>query len=139
MGQSKTILLEKLREALSSVLPIVLIVLVLCFSVAPIPTATLMTFLIGAVLLLFVNHKSNDQPYMAVIGLSAQAEDTVLETLAKGTKKQVVKTKSISPEGIELTVEVRLQENSTAFMNSLAAIPGVSRATLVSYNGDYMG
>ena len=52
MGQSKTILLEKLREALSSVLPIVLIVLVLCFSVAPIPTATLMTFLIGAVLLI---------------------------------------------------------------------------------------
>ena len=104
-----------------------------------IPLGVIGSLLIGAVLLLFVNHKSNDQPYMAVIGLSAQAEDTVLETLAKGTKKQVVKTKSISPEGIELTVEVRLQENSTAFMNSLAAIPGVSRATLVSYNGDYMG
>ena len=104
-----------------------------------IPLGVIGSLLIGAVLLLFVNHKSNDQPYMAVIGLSAQAEDTVLETLAKGTKKQVVKTKSVSPEGIELTVEVRLQENSTAFMNSLAAIPGVSRATLVSYNGDYMG
>ena len=104
-----------------------------------IPLGVIGSLLIGAVLLLFVNHKSNDQPYMAVIGLSAHAEDTVLETLAKGTKKQVVKTKSISPEGIELTVEVRLQENSTAFMNSLAAIPGVSRATLVSYNGDYMG
>ena len=104
-----------------------------------IPLGMIGSLLIGAMLLLFVNHKSNDQPYMAVIGLSAQAEDTVLETLAKGTKKQVVKTKSISPEGIELTVEVRLQENSTAFMNSLAAIPGVSRATLVSYNGDYMG
>ena len=104
-----------------------------------IPLGVIGSLLIGAVLLLFVNHKSNDQPYMAVIGLSAQAEDTVLETLAKGTKKQVVKTKSISPEGIELTVEVRLQENSTAFMNSLAAIPGVSRATLVNYNGDYMG
>lgn len=104
-----------------------------------IPLGVIGSLLIGAVLLLFVNHKSNDQPYVAVIGLSAQAEDTVLETLAKGTKKQVVKTKSVSPEGIELTVEVRLQENSTAFMNSLAAIPGVSRATLVSYNGDYMG
>ena len=104
-----------------------------------IPLGVIGSLLIGAVLLVFVNHKSNDQPYMAVIGLSAQAEDTVLETLAKGTKKQVVKTKSVSPEGIELTVEVRLQENSTAFMNSLAAIPGVSRATLVSYNGDYMG
>ena len=104
-----------------------------------IPLGMIGSLLIGAVLLLFVNHKSNDQPYVAVIGLSAQAEDTVLETLAKGTKKQMVKTKSVSPEGMELTVEVRLQENSTAFMNILAAIPGVSRATLVSYNGDYMG
>ena len=104
-----------------------------------IPLGMIGSLLIGAVLLLFVNHKSNDQPYVAVIGLSAQAEETVLETLANGTKKQVVKTKSVSPEGMELTVEVRLQENSTAFMNSLAAIPGVSRATLVSYNGDYMG
>lgn len=104
-----------------------------------IPLGMIGSLLIGAVLLLFVNHKSNDQPYVAVIGLSTQAEDTVLETLAKGTKKQVVKTKSVSPEGMELTAEVRLQENSTAFMNSLAAIPGVSRATLVSYNGDYMG
>ena len=104
-----------------------------------IPLGMIGSLLIGAVLLLFVNHKSNDQPYVAVIGLSAQAEDTVLETLAKGTKKQVVKTKSVSPEGMELTAEVRLQETSTAFMNSLAAIPGVSRATLVSYNGDYMG
>ena len=116
-----------------------LVILAVTLAAGLIPLGVIGSLLIGAVLLLFVNHKSNDQPYMAVIGLSAQAEDTVLETLAKGTKKQVVKTKSISPEGIELTVEVRLQENSTAFMNSLAAIPGVSRATLVSYNGDYMG
>ena len=71
-----------------------------------IPLGMIGSLLIGAVLLLFVNHKSNDQPYMAVIGLSAQAEDTVLETLAKGTKKQVVKTKSVSPEGMELTLSL---------------------------------
>ena len=96
-------------------------------------------FLIGAVLLVFVNHKSNDQPYVAVIGLSAQAEETVMDVLSKGTKKQAVKTKTVTPDGMELTVEVRLRENSTAFVNSLAAIPGVSRTALVSYNGDYMG
>lgn len=40
---------------------------------------------------------------------------------------------------MELTVEVRLQENSTAFLNELAGLPGVQSAVLVSYNGDYMG
>lgn len=104
-----------------------------------IPLGVIGSLLIGAVLLVFVNHKSNDQPYVAVIGLSAQAEEAVLDTLSKGTKKQVVKTKTITPEGMELTVEVRLRENSTAFVNSLAAIPGVTRTALVSYNGDYMG
>lgn len=104
-----------------------------------IPLGVIGSLLIGAVLLVFVNHKSNDQPYVAVIGLSAQAEEAVLDTLSKGTKKQAVKTKTITPEGMELTVEVRLRENSTAFVNSLAAIPGVTRTALVSYNGDYMG
>ena len=104
-----------------------------------IPLGVIGSLLIGAVLLVFVNHKSNDQPYVAVIGLSAQAEETVMDVLSKGTKKQVVKTKTITPEGMELTVEVRLRENSTAFVNSLAAIPGVTRTALVSYNGDYMG
>lgn len=54
--RAKTMLLEKLkeklREALVAVLPIIVIVLVLCFSVAPISPSILLCFLIGAVLLI---------------------------------------------------------------------------------------
>lgn len=42
---------EKFSETLKAVFPILLIVLVLCFSIAPIPPSILMTFLTGAVLL----------------------------------------------------------------------------------------
>jgi len=45
-------LMEKLREALVAVLPIIVIVLLLCFSVAPISPSILLCFLIGAVLLI---------------------------------------------------------------------------------------
>lgn len=45
-------LMEKLREALVAVLPIIVIVLFLCFSVAPISPSILLCFLIGAVLLI---------------------------------------------------------------------------------------
>lgn len=45
-------LTEKLREALVAVLPILVIVLLLCFSVAPISPSILLCFLIGAVLLI---------------------------------------------------------------------------------------
>ena len=43
---------EKLTETLKAVLPILVIVLLLCFSIAPIPPSILMTFLIGAFLLI---------------------------------------------------------------------------------------
>ena len=43
---------EKLTETLKAVFPILAIVLLLCFSIAPIPPSILMTFLVGAVLLI---------------------------------------------------------------------------------------
>ena len=43
---------EKLNETLKAVFPILLIVLFLCFTIAPIPPSILMTFLIGAALLI---------------------------------------------------------------------------------------
>ena len=52
VGRTRTILWEKVREALASVLPITVIVLVLCFTIAPIPNAALLAFLVGAVLLI---------------------------------------------------------------------------------------
>lgn len=47
-----TKLQEKLNEALKAVLPIIGIVLVLCFTIAPIEPSILMAFLLGAVLLI---------------------------------------------------------------------------------------
>jgi len=43
---------EKLSETLKAVFPILGIVLLLCFTIAPIPPSILMTFLVGAVLLI---------------------------------------------------------------------------------------
>lgn len=43
---------EKFKETLKAVLPILIIVLVLCFTIAPIPPSILISFLIGAVLLI---------------------------------------------------------------------------------------
>jgi len=52
VGRTKTVLGEKVREALASVLPITAIVLVLCFTLAPVPVDILLAFLVGAVLLI---------------------------------------------------------------------------------------
>ena len=43
---------EKLFETLKAVIPILVIVLLLCFTITPIPPSILLTFLVGAVMLI---------------------------------------------------------------------------------------
>ena len=40
---------------------------------------------------------------------------------------------------VEVTVEIRMKNEDTEFINAISAIDGVKSAVLVSYNGDYMG
>lgn len=47
-----TILLEKLSEALKSVLPVATILFLLCFSIVPVPNSILMSFVVGTILLI---------------------------------------------------------------------------------------
>lgn len=51
MDYYRTRLTEKLKEALTAVLPIIGIVLLLSFTIAPIPSSILLLFIFGAVLL----------------------------------------------------------------------------------------
>ena len=48
---SRKLLREKTNEAITSVLPITLIVLALCFTITPIPNSMLVSFIAGAVML----------------------------------------------------------------------------------------
>ena len=52
LKKNRTILTEKLKESLSSVLPVTGIVFVLCFTVSPIPNGLLMGFVLGALMLI---------------------------------------------------------------------------------------
>jgi uncharacterized membrane protein YhiD involved in acid resistance len=93
---------------------------------------------IGIILMLFANKKQTDNPYILVVDCdNPEAERGVVDTVSRNVKKHVVKSKTVSAKGIELTMEVRLKEMSTDFINQLAAANGVHNAVLVSYNGDY--
>ena len=66
------------------------------------------------------------------------AETAVLDILGKQTAHCIVKSKTITAAGIELTAELRTKDASTAFVNTIAQLTGVENATLVSYNGEYL-
>ena len=103
-----------------------------------IPLAIIGSVVIGLILFVFINRKTHDTPYVVVISCDGEQAETSAVSLLNGqTKKHVVKAKSVSKNGVELTVEVRLRESSSKFVNALLDIEGVANATLVSYNGDY--
>jgi uncharacterized membrane protein YhiD involved in acid resistance len=103
-----------------------------------IPLAVIGSIFIGIILLVFVNKKSNDTPYIVVLNLdNDKAENDCMAIIKGKTKKSLIKAKTVSRNGIELTVEVRLLDMSAKLLNELLTINGVNNACLVSYNGEY--
>lgn len=104
-----------------------------------IPLAVIGSVVIGIVLLLFANHKSRYNPYILVLRCRDEAaEETALGMLQKSVGDFAVKSKTAGKDGIELTAELRIKEESTAFVNRLSEADGIENAVLVSYNGDYL-
>lgn len=105
-----------------------------------IPLAVIGSIIIGLILLIFVNRKSYNNPYILVMSCkNHNAELEAMKYLEKMVERTVVKSKSAHNGLVEINMEIRLKNDNTDFINALAGLDGVSNATLVSYNGDYMG
>lgn len=105
-----------------------------------IPLAVIGSVLIGVILLVFVNRKSHCNPYIAVISCTdSAAEKNAVSYLNGKVKKCVIKSKTVQKGAIELNFEIRLNDESTDFINELSDMQGINSAVLVSYNGEYMG
>lgn len=104
-----------------------------------IPLAVFGSIILGVVLLVFSNHSTAETPYILVLQCEDEAaEQDATAMVMKKVSRQVVKSKTVTKGGIEVTMEVRLSDSTTQFVNDLSNIPGITAATLVSYNGEYM-
>ncbi|MGN0734871.1 MAG: DUF4956 domain-containing protein [Anaerovoracaceae bacterium] len=104
-----------------------------------IPLALIGSAIIGVVLYIMASRKTHESPYMLVLRLSDESgEEKAMALVRENAAKTVVKAKTVSQAGIEVSAEVRLKDPSTSFINRLCEIDGVNDATLVSYSGEYM-
>lgn len=104
-----------------------------------IPLAVIGSVIIGVILIVFANRKTHENPYILVMNCGDEPSETkALALLGENVRRYVVKSKTVSASGVELTAELRLKDSSTDFVNRLNEIPGVGNVTLVSYNGEYM-
>lgn len=105
-----------------------------------IPLAIIGSVCIGVILLIFVNKSSNTHPYMVVLSCADHdAEVKATEFLSQNVTKTTVKSKSAVKGAIELSIETRLKDDNTDFVNILSEMPGINSTVIVSYNGEYMG
>lgn len=105
-----------------------------------IPLGVFSSVIMGMVMLYMANRKGlEENVYILVLQCATEeAEKKASEILEKSVKQFSLKSKTISAGEIEWTVEVRIEEGTTGFINQLYAVEGVICATLVSYNGEYM-
>ncbi len=105
-----------------------------------IPLAVLGSVLTGVVLLVFINRRPSDKPYILMVNCEGRDTEAVItEILMASVKKTALKSKAVSKGNIELNFEVRLKDGDCDFVSVLSDTPGVINAVLVSYNGEYTG
>jgi len=104
-----------------------------------IPLAVIGSVIIGAILVVFAKKKFGDEPYILIVNCADEkAEENAMNIIAKSVNKHIVKSKTVTAAGIELTAEIRVKDAATTFVNRVSELNGVTGATLVTYNGEYM-
>lgn len=104
-----------------------------------IPLAVIGSLIIGVILVIFSNQKTRRTPYILIVSCNDEkAENSARELVIQSVDKFVVKSKTVSAGGIELTCEIRVKDDSTSFVNRVNEVEGVESVTLVTFNGEYM-
>lgn len=99
------------------------------------PISIIGSLVIGLALFYLSGKKVKDAPYLLIIQYEERANESVKIVLRR--LKYVLKSKTVRKDKTEMTIELRLRDDNTAFVNELSEIDGVMDAVLVSYNGDY--
>ena len=81
-------------------------------------------------------YRKNKCPYLLVVRYEPDKMNNVKKAL-NSLPKYRVKSRTVTRNGAELTVEVSLKTSEIAFVDKLLATDGVMAASLVSYEGEF--
>jgi len=93
---------------------------------------------IAIILFILTKYKSASAPYLLIINYHDDSHIDIIEYIKKEIGKYNLKAKTVANDNVELTVEIRIDNDDTSFVNKLSKLDGVKDAVLVSYNGDYV-
>ena len=99
------------------------------------PVALLGSMAVALTLIWLSRRKLREQPYLLIIRHTEAANAAVRGQIAK--LKYSLKSKTVRKDFVEMTIELRLRDDNTAFVHELSALEGVLDVSLVNYTGDY--
>lgn len=94
--------------------------------------------IIGIFVLLISGSRGNKggaQSYLLIVHYSEAAADAIRK-MTKQLPGARLKSKVVRPGSIELTMELRLKENETGFVEKFTRVEGVYDASLITHQGD---
>ncbi|MGG1639560.1 DUF4956 domain-containing protein [Paenibacillus sp. FSL K6-3182] len=101
--------------------------------------AVIGSVVVGLILFFFVKGGSVETPYLLVVNCDSDAtEQLVHKQVGTLVKRYNVKQKTVTQGNIEMTLEIRLRDETGRFVNQLTELAGVRNAVLISYSGDYV-
>ena len=90
---------------------------------------------IGIIMIVLNMTNMASHTYLLVVRYEKGADIDLRRRLSKFN--YVIKAKTSTKNRIELTIQLKLRDNNTSFVDDISSVPGVQDAVLVSYNGDY--
>lgn len=93
---------------------------------------------IGVVMVVITSIKANNtMPYLLILHFDDRASQQI-KGLIRQLPKAHVKSKTVQRDSIELTVELRIRDTETDFVDKFLRVQGVYDATLVAHQGDLL-
>lgn len=99
------------------------------------PISVLGSLFIGLILIILTKLRFKQISFLLIIHHNESVTGQVEEKLK--ALKYLLKSRTVSKDKVELTIEIKVKNNDTSFMNGISSIEGVENAVLVNYNGDY--
>ena len=90
---------------------------------------------ISIIYIILTQIRGKGHTYLLVVRYEQNANADVQRVLGK--VKKVLKNKTSAKGMTELTYEIKIKVDNTAFIDSITGIDGVENATIIEYTGDY--
>lgn len=91
---------------------------------------------ITVTIIIFYFVKSSGKVYVLILHYKDYVTDEQIKE-ALGKRRYVIKSVTVRKEQTEMAIEVKATNKSTAFLEKLRNIDGITDVTMIQYNGEY--